>query len=58
MTCISVGVGECQSEDPLVCFGAKPKVRFPARPEEEEEGKVQGQSTEVWGRRRLEKGGC
>ena len=26
-----VGVGECQSEDPFVCFGAKPTQRACAR---------------------------
>ena len=42
-----VGLGECQSEDSFVCFGAKPtqkglRARFPTRPEEDEERKGPG----------------
>ena len=39
---VGMGMGECQSEDTFVCFGAKPAqkslcARFPTRPEEDEE---------------------
>ena len=48
---VSVGVGECQSEDSLVCFGAKPTQRactwdFQRDQKKMREGKVPGQPTE------------
>ena len=47
---VSVGVGECQSEDSFVCFDAKPTQRASARDllrdrKKTREGKVPGQST-------------
>ena len=49
---VVVGVGECQSEDSFVCFGAKPSQRAGARDllrdrKKTIKGKVPGQSTEV-----------
>ena len=39
--CVSVGVGECWSEEPFVCFGENPlRPRSPTEPEEDEGRKV------------------
>ena len=48
---VSVGVGECQSENSFVCFGAKPTQRayaqdFQGDRKKTRKGKVPGQSTE------------
>ena len=47
-----VGVGECQSEDPFVCFGAKPTQRacvrdLPRDRKKTREGKVPEQNRTV-----------
>ena len=48
---LGVGVGECQSEDSVVCFGAKPTRRAYERDflkdrKKTRKGKVPGQSTD------------
>ena len=51
---VGVGVGECKSEDSFVRFGTKPTQR--AWREEDEEGKVPGQSTEESSRQKSVEG--
>ena len=60
---VSAGMGECQSEDSFVCFGAKPTQKactrgFLRERKKMPTNKVPGQSAEVEEIQRSEKGGC
>ena len=60
---VSVGVGECQSEDSFVYFGAKPTQRpcmqdFLWDRKKTKKGNIPGQSTGESSQQQSEKGGC